>query len=142
MRKLQTLSILFFLLPVLLSGSVSPGLHRIDGPLHTVTTVHVVCSRENRTMTRLYHAPRKMEKVLNYLRLLEDQGTADTDPERLAGDRFEITLYYSDGQQGIYRQRGDRYLSKNAHPWKKVDPDQARLLYPMLQAMPSDRKQI
>ena len=89
-------------------------------------------------MTRHYTQPAKVTAILNYLRLLKTQGAADTDPEQLTGDRFEITLYYSDGQQRIYRQQSNRYLSKNARAWEKVDPQQAQLLYPMLLEMLSD----
>lgn len=89
-------------------------------------------------MTRQYSQPHKIQPVLQYMRLLKREGHADTDPEMLIGDRFDITLYYSDGQRKIYRQRSNRYLSRNCAPWEKIDQDQAQRLYPMLQAMPSD----
>lgn len=138
MKKLQKFTFFLFILPMLLSGSVSASLQRNISPPQMVTQVRIVCQHKKSTMTRCYTQPHKMEPVLNYLRLLKYKGQADTDPERLTGDRFEITLYYSNGQSRIYRQRSNRYLSKNAHAWEKIDPEQARLLYPMLQSMPSD----
>lgn len=138
MKKIQIFTLFLFILPMLLSGTVSAALQGNISQPHTVTQVRVVCQHKGNTMTRCYTRPYKMETVLNYLRLLKHNGQADTDPERLMGDCFEITLYYSNGQQGIYRQRANRYLSKNAHAWGKIVPEQAQLLYPMLQSMPSD----
>lgn len=138
MKKLQKFSLFLFILSMLLSGSASARLQRKASSPYMVTQVRVVCRHKKNTMTRCYTQPHKMESVLNYLRLLKNRGDADTDPERLLGDRFEITLYYSDGRHRIYRQRANRYLSKDSHPWEKIDPDQAQLLYPMLQSMPSD----
>ncbi len=106
--------------------------------LHMVTQVQVVCKRECGTIIRTYVQPHKVSAILNYLRLLDCGGTADRDPERLLGDSYDITLYYSDGEHRIYRQRADRFLSKNAQPWLKIDPQQGSQLHPLLQSMVSD----
>ena len=138
MRKVQIISIFFLLLPFLFSGSAGPGIRRKATRPHTVTQIQIVCCRGENTLTRHYTQPHKIQPVLHYMRMLKREGAADTDPERLTGDRFDITLYYSDGQHRIYRQRSNRYLSKNCAPWEKIDQQHAQLLYPMLQAMPSD----
>ena len=79
-----------------------------------------------------------MEKILTYLRQLEYRGMAETDPERICGDSYQITVRSSDGTSCNYRQRANCYLSRNNHPWEKIDPKQAEKLYPLLQEMPSD----
>lgn len=138
MKKLQRISLVFLLLPFLFSGAAGPRLRRRPSLPHTVTKIQVVCYRGGERLTRHYTQPNKIQPVLHYMRLLKREGAADTDPEQLIGDRFDITLYYSDGQNRIYRQRSNRYLSKNSQPWEKINTKQAQFLYPILQAMPSD----
>ena len=138
MKKLQTISWVFLLLPLLFSGSSGPCLRRKPFLPHTVTQIQVICYHDGEHLTRHYTHPRKIQPVLHYMRLLKQEGAADTDPEQLIGDRFDITLYYSDGQNRIYRQRSNRYLSKNSQPWEKINTKQAQFLYPILQAMSSD----
>ena len=90
------------------------------------------------TLQRKYTAPEKMSSVLNYLRLLEGGGSPDTDPERITGDVYEITLSLSDGTRRVYRQRANRYLSRDSHPWERIDPELASRLSPLLEALESD----
>ncbi len=90
-------------------------------------------------MEVIYTQPQKMETILYYLRSLEDLGSADTDPERIMGDRFKITVIYSDGSRRLYRQQADRFLSRDDRPWRTVDPQKAALLYPLLVSMPPDQ---
>ena len=70
-----------------------------------------------------------MEAVLNYLRLQRGQGQPDLDPERVLGDVYTIEVWLSNGVMHRYRQRGDRYLSKDNHPWQKIDPERVGMLY-------------
>ena len=86
-----------------------------------------------------YSDPRKMEAILYYLRSLEDLGRPDTDPERIMGDRFKITVSFTDGSQNVYRQQADQFLSRNSHPWRIIDSNKAKLLYPLLAGMPPDQ---
>lgn len=137
-NKLQRVSFFFLLLPFLLSGAAGPRIYQKKPLPHIVTQILVVSHHGDHDMTRQYTQPHKIQPVLQYLRLLKREGTADLDPELLTGDRYDITLYYSDGQQKIYRQRSNRYLSKNCQQWEKINQEQAERLYPILQAMPSD----
>ncbi len=137
MRKRYGLYLLLLLLPTLLSGSAFHSLKAASVP-SLVTRVDVVCQREYSCFTRHYTQPRKIEPILNYLRLLTYHGRPDTDPERLAGNAYEITLYYANGQTSTYRQRADQYLSKDGQPWEKIRPEQAGLLFPLLESTASD----
>ena len=136
MRKRYSLYLLLLLLPTLLSGS---ALRRNSTSVPSlVVQIDVVCRREYSTFTRHYTQPRKIEPILNYLRMLTYHGRPETDPERLAGNAYEITLYYVNGQTSTYRQRADRYLSKDGQPWEKLRPEQAGLLFPLLESTASD----
>lgn len=120
------------------------GCSRIHTPdetspdLRMVTRVDVACTRDGETIRRSYTAPEKLEAMLLYLRLLDPQGRADTNPEELVGTASEITLHFSNGQNRVYRQRGDRFLSKDAEPWQNIDREHAEKLYPLLLLMDSD----
>lgn len=103
-----------------------------------VTMIRVSGVHQDIPLDVIYTQPQKMETLLYYLRSLEELGQAETDPERIMGDRFQITVSYSDGTRQIYRQRADRFLSRNDRPWKNVDPQKASLLYPLLMSMPAD----
>lgn len=137
-RLFRIFSILF-LLTALPAGIASADNSQSSIP-HFISQVHVVCQRGSVTINREYVQPHKMQAILNYLRTLETNGAADLNPERLMGDSFVITIYDSDGQRQIYRQRANRFLSKNSHPWKKIDPDQASRLYPLLLSMSTDKR--
>lgn len=137
MRKRYGLYLLLLLVPTLLSGSGFRALEAASAP-GLVTQVDVVCRREYSTLTRHYTQPRKIEPILNYLRLLTYHGRPDTDPERMAGNAYEITLHYASGRKSIYRQRAEQFLSKDGEPWERIRPEQASLLFPLLQNTPSD----
>lgn len=137
MRKRYGLYLLLLLLPTLLSGSAFRSLKVSSAP-SLVTQVDVVCRREYSSFTRHYTQSRKIEPILNYLRMLTYHGRPEFDPERLAGNSYEITLHYADGHSSTYRQRSDRYLSKDGHPWETIRPEQAGLLFPLLESTASD----
>ncbi len=132
--------LLVWLMPLLLLT----GCHRSQSasappkPISVVTMVHVSCVHDSSTISRQYTQERNMQFVLNYLRLLPFQGSADTDPERVLGDEYRITLQLSDGRIRVYRQRAGRYLSIDCHPWYQTDPEKASSLLPFLQETPSD----
>lgn len=111
-------------------------------PGRVVTQVDITCENETRVCHRCYTQPEKIRMVLNYLRLQEDQGLADVDPERLAEPGFRINVRMSDGSCGVYYQRGGHYLSKKYQPWKKIDPKMAAQFYRMLQMNPTDMEKL
>ena len=106
-----------------------------------VTQIRVSYNYGKTQLERRYTTNPKMEAMLLYLRLLKEKGRAQIDPERLDGARYTITVDYSDGKQNIYYQRGDGYLSRNSHPWQRIDPKQGRWLRPLLENTPSDEMQ-
>ena len=83
-------------------------------------------------ITRNYLEPRKMEVFLYYLRSLNPTGKPTTDLERIIGESYRICVEFSDGQTSIYRQRANRFLSRDSHPWQNIDPKKASMLRPLL----------
>ncbi len=139
MGKSSRIIFVFWLLLSILSGcNYHDTSENMGSSPRVVTQVDVVCQQEDTVLQRSYTHPEKMKTILMYLRLLEPLGKADTDPERIIGDAYEIRLHFSNGQQRIYRQRANRYVSKDSQPWYRVNPDHAGVLYSILQDMPSD----
>ena len=134
MNFFSKMIIALFLLSIFPAGTVSAERNTLD----IVTQVQITCRTEDAIISRQYMQPHKISAVLNYLRLLDCKGKADADPEQLIGDSFEIVLHDASGQHSIYRQRANRFFSKNSKPWMQVSPVQASRLYSLLQAMPSD----
>ena len=85
-----------------------------------------------------YHASDKVQKYLYYLRSLKTWGPAELDT--LQGDHYQITLYYSDGSNRVYRQLGDQCVAVGNGGWKKIRSDNGDKLRLLLEAIPPDEK--
>jgi len=119
----------FLLLTVLLCGCARNRLP--DGPLcRVVTHIHVAYTIDGHTETKTYTEPKQMESILNYLRLLKKGNKADIDPDSFRSDSFDITLFYSDGQQNTFRQLHDQLLQADGGPWLKIETEKMELLFP------------
>ena len=92
-------------------------------PPAVVTRVEIDCTHAGIRILRSYTETEQIEAILNYLRLQRTLGRAKTDPERIRGDSYVIEIQNSSGQKHIYRLRADRYLSKDNHPWQRLDPE-------------------
>lgn len=90
---------------------------------------------DNSGTVRDYADPRKVETILYYLRSLEPLGKPKTDPERIMGESYRIDVVYSDGSKSIYRQRANRFLSRDSHPWQTINHRKAAVLRPLLDGM-------
>lgn len=123
-------------LPVLLGGC-SREERATQVPV--VTQVEIVSIQEGTRIERCYTGQQKIVPVLNYLRMLDDQGRTDVDPERVFGDVYRIRICLSNGKEHVYWQRADRYVSRDRHAWRLVDSEQAKQLHGILQETPSDR---
>lgn len=85
-----------------------------------------------------YRDPRKISKTLHYLRRLDPWDRPDRDPEACPGDRYRITLRFSDGGIKTYDQIACDYLREDNGPWREVSPKYALRLSLLLAAVPSD----
>ena len=126
--------LMIFLAVMCLSGCG----RRAAAPIRVVTGVEITTRSGQHTLSRSYTQPKKIQKVLDYLRLQEGEGFADMDPERLTGTTFVIDVTLSDGSHSLYYQQGDRYLSKKYHPWQKINAERAADFYQMLRKTPTD----
>lgn len=95
------------------------------GGVRVVSAVDVICDRGYQIQRRHFTQPEKMEMVLDYLRLQPDLGPVEKDPEKYAGQRIRIDVTLSDGTHRVYYQQGDRFLSRQLHPWQHIDPVRA-----------------
>ncbi len=107
-------------------------------PPQLITGVYILYRQNGDILERQYTDPQKIDEVLFYLLKLHPYGIADRNPERVAGPTYYIELQLSDGQRHVYRQRADRYLSRDCQAWRLVNPKKAAALYPLLAQLPGD----
>ena len=108
------------------------GCSKQQKSLHLVTKISIT---DDKGIIKSFTEPQKMETILYYLRGLDPAGKPGTDPERIIGDAYRIDIEYADGGQSIYRQRANRFLSKDSHPWQTIDPKKAAILRPLLESI-------
>ncbi len=136
MKKLCIFCLFLFYVPVFSACTQTPGQSRI------VTQVQVSCERRNGSVRRVYTDPRKISAMLYYLRLQTDQGQARLNPQMLHCPSYEITLHYADGHSRVFYQQGNEYFLERDKTWRRIDPEQGALLYPLLLVMPADPENI
>ena len=133
---------LFLFLLIILSLPLT-GCSKADLPLQplcrTVTQVSVTASHNGAVTYHTYTESEKMETMLNYLRLLFPDTSANIEPETFRSDAYRITVNYSDGNHSTYYQIYNDFLKKDDGKWQKIAADQGAALYPILCSMPSDR---
>ena len=103
-----------------------------------VTRVDVTCHYGGQTVYKQYTNDGKMESVLYYLRLLEDDGYVEKLPRSADGAEYEIQLFFSDGGIRRYQQKEAEYISQDAGPWRILKPRQGRKLLTLFRLLPSD----
>ena len=107
-------------------------------PFRVVERIEITFQNGPLTFQRSYTSHEKMQKILDYLLLIDPYGTPPIDPEQVGTTEFQILLLYTDGSQKIYRQRGQRYLQVQNGVWKYIDPEKAEQLSQILSQTPSD----
>lgn len=103
-----------------------------------VTEISVEVRQGQETLYRRYTDPHKMETVLSYLRAVQGHDHSCSTPERFAGPRCRIELYYSNGTTGYIFQHANRFLSRDFHPWQEINSTHASFLLPLIKSMPGD----
>lgn len=110
-----------------------------EAPLALVNQIQISGYSQNAPFGAVYTNPLKMETILFYFRGLKPHGVPNTDPERISGDRYRITISFTDGTRHIYRQQANRFFSANSHPWQKIDPKKGAMLSLLLGILPPDQ---
>ena len=109
---------------------------RTEAPCRVVTGVQVEYQQRGETLTRIYTRQESIGSIMNYLRMLKPAGSVQPQGEHPCSCR--ITVRYSNGPDKVFFQQGNDYLQQDGGVWKRIDVQQARLLYPLLLLLPSD----
>ena len=102
---------------------------------HIVCQVDVVCRSGDRVLRRAYRQEKKMEAVLNYLRLAKYAGMPETPPPAGADD-LRVTVRLNSGGSHDYALRDWQYLSRDGGLWELAEMPEG-LIY-LLERLPSD----
>ncbi len=137
MKKIIKVVFLFSFVCIIMSGCAKSNTKN-DPFCRVVTQVDITCQHEDLFIERHYTDTEKIESVLIYLRLLKPLTIAESDPDGIDADIYEINVHLSDGARRIYRQKAHRYISKDFRAWKDVDPGHAAQLYALMRHFPSD----
>ena len=136
---MKRLGILFLGMLLVLSGCRRETPPKTDIPqCRYVTRIDIHWEQGDATLDRAYTRDSEMESILLYLRLLQNDGTADTTPEIPEGGSYAITLTMSDGSSRVYRQKGAAYFSREDGQWLAIKPRQGRYLLTLLRLMPGE----
>ena len=141
-RKSTAVFTVFITAILLLCVTTGCNRHPEDSGLsnfRVVTAVTVYYDNGPINAQRHYTTDSKMQKILDYLRLINPYGVPNEDPETAVGSDFYIVLSYSDGFQKTYRQKGDRFLQGSDGLWKKIDPAKAEEFGRIVGQLESDR---
>lgn len=127
--------ILFLLLlPFSLPGSSAPP---YEAPqVDVVTEIQVIYEEAGEKRGRSFTQQEALETILTYLRQQHPLGHPELDPERIIGPRYTIDVTLSDGQHHIYHQCADQYVSRDYHPWQKIDQAAAAQFYALFLTTP------
>ena len=133
---------ILLLLPVwvcLLSGcSHSTALPATKPPFRVVERVEITFQKGSLLSQRSYQQEEKIQRVLDYLLLIDPYGTPEVNPEAIGNSEFQIRLIYTDGSEKLYRQREHRYMKIQNGSWKLIDPEKAKQLSQLVSQLPSD----
>ena len=133
---------LIFLLCVLislLSGcSQATQIPATKLPFRVVQRVEITFQKGSINSQRSYVQEDKIQKVLDYLVLIDPYGTPEINPEAIGNSEFQLRLIYTDGSEKLYRQREHRYMKIQNGSWKLIDPEKAKYLSQIVSEFPSD----
>ena len=140
MKLAKGLYLIFLLglLCSLLGGCMHFVTRPAETPVRVVTHIDITYENGSIQTQRHYEDDKKMNQVLNYLRLIDPYGRPAVDPEIIKGSQFHIELAYSDGSSKVYRQKADRYMQIDGGDWKTIDPARAEELSLLLGQLESD----
>ena len=136
--KISVILIFAALIGLLCGCSQSSVTPQTRPPFRVVERIGVTFQKGPLDFQRNYSSPEKMQKILDYLLIIDPYGTPVEDPEQIGNTEFCICLYYTDGSEKTYRQRGQRYMKVQNGQWKYIDPEKAEKLSIILSQTPSD----
>lgn len=139
MKPGMKICLMLIMLPAIFTGCRQTNTaSKAEPSVRVVTQIDVFCLHQGTTLQRHYTHARKMEHLLNYLRLLKNYGNLSKNPENYSGNQCTIILQLSDGSQNRYYQQDYTYQSKNQIDWHRTDTKLAKKLPLLLYAIDSD----
>lgn len=102
---------------------------------HVVSSVELVCRSGGRVIRREYRQERKMEAVLNYLRLAKYAGMPESPPPTNA-DELGVTVHLVRGGSHRYDLRDWQFLSRDGGAWELAEMPEGLVF--LLERLPSD----
>jgi hypothetical protein len=103
-----------------------------------VESIVITAEETDQFTRRFYNVDEKMQLILLYLRSLGPKFQAKEDPHSQVGPMICITMYYSDGSQRIFRQKGQQYFQEGTGLWQTIDPEKGAALWRIVLHTPSD----
>lgn len=132
---------LFFiiLLTALLCGCADAAPVPRDPPLcRVVTQVAVQEEVPFAGSQRLYRSQQNINRILTGITRLGHKFQAGEMPPPWEQESYRITLYFSDGNQKIYRYHPLRYLYIQHRGWTRISEDRSTDFLAMLQQLPEE----
>lgn len=110
-----------------------------EAPLCRVVT-QIVLQQENPSTGRqqLYRTQENMNRILSGISLLGHKFATGEVPPPEEPDDYSIILYFSDGNQKIYRYHALRYLYIQDQGWKRVNEELGEEFLQLLRSMPEE----
>lgn len=120
MRKNKILAVVLIMV-LILTGCRWESVDITEPGPRVVTEISI--TRESDQLTKHYTRDEQLTVFLNYLRLISPKGPPVTEIlDQPSKEAFEIHVYYSDGTEKYYRQKGLMYLYDDNQEWKEIDP--------------------
>lgn len=132
---------LFFIMlsAMLLCGCAAEASEAPEPPLcRVVTQVEVREETPFAGVQRLYKTQENINRILGGITKLGHKFEAGEMPPPWEREEYRITLYFSDGNQKIYRYHPLRYLFIQNRGWKRVNEDRSREFLALLQQLPAE----
>ncbi len=124
------------LLLTVLTGCV-PGREPESINSHIVRQIRVE-SPSHPELDRLYTSDKNMNKILRYIRSLQNMPTAKAAATEVPQPAVIITLTRADGTTKQYQQWGNLYFQGENAVWKQLPFDTGARLWQILEDTPSD----
>ena len=85
-----------------------------------VVKIETAGTYQGSTWRKTFTEPEKMEAVLHCLRRLQPSEAVDIDPESFRTDSCQVTLWYADGSNTVYRQLHNLYQQVDDGTFRQI----------------------
>ena len=127
------------LLAALLCGCADTAPAPLEPPLcRVVTQVEIREEMPFAGSQRLYRSQENINRILTGITKLGHKFQAGEMPPPWERESYRITLYFSDGNQKIYRYHPLRYLYIQRRGWTRINEDRSADFLSMLQQLPEE----